>query len=84
MKVPVQDLLDNVQTQYPKALGVNWDSARDTMSTSLTFQIHQAWNHFSRRQNFRRSGMVGPLHRCCKAYVSTGVGREARVGHTLA
>ena len=32
----MQDLLNNVQTQSPKALGVNWDSARDTMSTCLS------------------------------------------------
>ena len=33
--LPVQDLVDNVQSKYPKALGVEWNSAQDTMSTSL-------------------------------------------------
>ena len=34
-KLPVQDLLNQVQSPYPKALGVEWDSAQDLMSTSL-------------------------------------------------
>ena len=33
-KLPVQDLVNNIHSQYPKALGVNWDSNLDTMSTS--------------------------------------------------
>ena len=34
--MPVQDLTSNNQSKYPKALGVEWDSAVDTMSTSLS------------------------------------------------
>lgn len=34
--MPVQDLTGNEQSKYPKALGVEWDSAQDTMSTSLS------------------------------------------------
>ena len=34
-KVPVQDLVNQIQSPYPKALGVELDSAQDVMSTSL-------------------------------------------------
>ena len=33
--LPIQDLIDHVPSKYPKALGVEWDSALDTMSTQL-------------------------------------------------
>ena len=39
-KLPVQDLVNNIHSQYPKALGVNWDSNLDTMSTSLCLPEH--------------------------------------------
>ena len=35
-KLPVQDLVTHDHPHYPKALGVNWDSRLDTMSTSLS------------------------------------------------
>lgn len=35
-KIPIQDLAG---IQYPKALGVEWNSSRDTMSTSLCLPI---------------------------------------------
>ena len=34
-KIPIQNLVDQIQSPYPKALGVEWDSAQDVMSTSL-------------------------------------------------
>ena len=39
-KVPIQDLLSQVQSPYPKALGVEWDSAQDLVSTSLNLPKH--------------------------------------------
>ena len=39
-KVPIQDLLSQVQSPYPKALGVEWDSAQDLVSTSLNLPEH--------------------------------------------
>ena len=33
--IPIQDLTDNQPGNHPKALGVEWNSTQDTMSTSL-------------------------------------------------
>ena len=35
-KIPTKDLVDRHSASYPKALGVEWDSALDTMATSVT------------------------------------------------
>ena len=35
-KLPTKDLVDRHSASYPKALGVEWDSTRDTMATSIT------------------------------------------------
>ena len=35
-KLPTKDLVDRHSASYPKALEVEWDSARDTMATSIT------------------------------------------------
>jgi len=35
-KLPTKDLVDRHSASYPKALGVEWDSAQDTMATSIT------------------------------------------------
>ena len=35
-KMPTKDLVDRHSASYPKALGVEWDSAQDTMATSIT------------------------------------------------
>ena len=34
-EIPIQDLVDHQPGNHPKALGVEWDSTLDTMSTSL-------------------------------------------------
>ena len=34
-EVPMQDLVDRHSTSYPKALGLAWDSVRDTMATHV-------------------------------------------------
>ena len=40
--LPIQDLTNNDQCKYPKALGVEWDSTQDTMSTSLSLPSNYA------------------------------------------
>ena len=40
-KLPVQDLTDT-KSAHPKALGVEWDSTQDTMSTSLSLPTKYA------------------------------------------
>ena len=35
-KIPVKDLTDSHSSNHPKALGVEWDSITDTMSTSIS------------------------------------------------
>ena len=35
-KVPVQELTESQPSMYPKALGVEWDSSKDEMSTALS------------------------------------------------
>ena len=35
-KLPTKDLIDRHSATYPKALGVEWDSAQDTMATSIS------------------------------------------------
>ena len=34
-QMPTQDLVDRHSANYPKALGVAWDSSQDTMGTSI-------------------------------------------------
>ena len=41
-QVPVQDLVSQIQSPYPKALGMEWDSSQDVMSTSLSLPSHYA------------------------------------------
>ena len=38
--MPIQDLTNNDQSKYPKALGVEWDSTQDIMSASLSLPSH--------------------------------------------
>ena len=38
----MQDLVSQIQSPYPKALGMEWDSSQDVMSTSLSLPSHYA------------------------------------------
>ena len=38
----MQDLVSQIQSPYPKALGMEWDSSQDVMSTSLSLPSHFA------------------------------------------